>query len=107
MGLTFGLLKTRSYIYYMRKGRQKGQTKAKSVISDPSIAPYKILIEEDQYVLLDDKNIPQGYYTSLDKVVYKISKIFMANKREEYSLSGYMTGYNDVKNEILDSFKGA
>jgi hypothetical protein len=38
----------------MRKGRQKGQTKARSVISDPSIAPYKILIEEDQYVLLDE-----------------------------------------------------
>jgi len=91
----------------MRKGRQKGQTKARSVISDPSIAPYKILIEEDQYVLLDEKDTPRGYYTSLDKVIYKISKIFMANKREEYSLSGFMTGYNDIKNEILDSFKGA
>ena len=34
----------------MRKGRQKGQTKAKSVINDAAIAPYKILIEEDQYV---------------------------------------------------------
>ena len=91
----------------MRKGRQKGQTKAKSVISDPSIAPYKILIEEDQYVLMDGKDIPQGYYTSLDKVVYKISKIFMANKREEFSLSGFMDGYNQIKNEILDSFKDA
>ena len=38
----------------MRKGRQKGQTKAKSIISDPLIAPYKITVEEDQYVLLDD-----------------------------------------------------
>ena len=91
----------------MRKGRQKGQTKAKSVISDPSIAPYKILIEEDQYVLVDDKDIPQGYYTSLDKVIYKISKIFMANKREEFNLSGYMIDYNKTKDEILDSFKGA
>jgi len=89
----------------MKKGRQKGQTKAKSVINDPSIAPYKILIEEDQYVLLDDKDIPRGYYTSLDKVVYKISKLFMANKRKEYNLSEYMTSYNDVKNEILNSFK--
>ena len=91
----------------MRKGRQKGQTKAKSVISDPSIAPYKILIEEDQYVLVDDKDIPQGYYTSLDKVIYKISKIFMANKREEFSLSGFMNDYNKTKDEILDSFKDA
>ena len=91
----------------MKKGRQKGQTKAKSIISDPSIAPYKILIEEDQYVLLDEKDIPRGYYTSLDKVVYKISKIFMANKREEYNLSGFMDSYNGVKDEILDSFKNA
>jgi len=91
----------------MRKGRQKGQTKARSIISDPSIAPYKILIEEDQYVLLDGKDIPQGYFTSLDKIVYKISKIFMANKREEFSLSGFMDDYNKTKNEILDSFKGA
>ena len=89
----------------MKKGRQKGQTKAKSIISDPSIAPYKILIEEDQYVLLDEKDIPRGYYTSLDKVVYKISKIFMANKREEYNLSEFMVSYNGVKDEILDSFK--
>jgi len=89
----------------MRKGRQKGQTKARSIINDPSIAPFKILIEEDQYVLLDGKDIPQGYYTSLDKIIYKISKVFMANKREEFSLSGFMVDYNKTKNEILDSFK--
>ena len=81
----------------MRKGRQKGQTKARSIINDPSIAPFKILIEEDQYVLLDGKDIPQGYFTSLDKIVYKISKIFMANKREEFSLSGFMDDYNKTK----------
>ena len=88
----------------MRKGRQKGQTKAKSVISDPSISPYKILIEEDQYVLLDDKDIPRGYYTSLDTVVYRISKIFMANKRKEFNLSEFVVDYNKTKNSILDSF---
>jgi hypothetical protein len=89
----------------MRKGRQKGQTKAKSVINDPSIAPFKILVEEEQYVLIDDKDIPRGYYTSLDTVVYKISKIFMANKREEFNLSEFMVDYNKTKDNILDSFK--
>ena len=88
----------------MRKGRQKGQTKAKSVINDPSIAPFKILIEEDQYVLIDDKDIPRGYYTSLDTVVYRISKIFMANKRKEFNLSEFVVDYNKTKNNILDSF---
>ena len=56
----------------MRKGRQKGQTKAKSIISDSSIAPYTILVEEDQYVLVDGKDIPQGYFTSLDAIINKI-----------------------------------
>ena len=78
----------------MRKGRQKGQTKARSIINDPSIAPFKILIEEDQYVLLDGKDIPQGYFTSLDKIVYKISNIFMAIKRAEFILSGFIDDYN-------------
>ena len=55
----------------MRKGRQKGQTKAKSVINDAAIAPYKILIEEDQYVLLDNKDIPQGYYSSMSAIITK------------------------------------
>ena len=91
----------------MRKGRQKGQTKAKSVINDSSIAPFKILVEEDQYVLIDDKDTPRGYYTSLDTVVYRISKIFMANKREEFSLSEFMVDYNKTKDNILDSFKNA
>ena len=59
----------------MRKGRQKGQTKAKSIINDVSIAPYKILIEEDQYVLLDGKDIPQGYYSSMGAIINKISRI--------------------------------
>ncbi len=91
----------------MRKGRQKGQTKAKSVINDSSIAPFKILVEEDQYVLIDEKDIPRGYYTSLDTVVYRISKIFMANKREEFNLSEFMVDYNKTKDNILDSFKNA
>ena len=66
----------------MRKGRQKGQTKAKSIISDPLIAPYKITVEEDQYVLLDSKNIPQGYYSSLDGAINKVSRNVIANKKD-------------------------
>ena len=89
----------------MRKGRQKGQTKAKSIIDDSSLSPYKILIEEDQYVLLDGKGIPQGYYTSMDKIINKVSRIFLANKREEYSLSEFIDSYNKTKNELLKSFK--
>jgi len=89
----------------MRKGRQKGQTKAKSIINDPSIAPFRILIEEDQYVLLDGKDIPQGYFTSLDAVVRKISRTLLANKREEYNLSEFIESYNQTSSKLLTSFK--
>ena len=84
----------------MRKGRQKGQTKAKSIITAPLIAPYKITVEEDQYVLLDSKNIPQGYYSSLDGAINKVSKNVIANKKETYSLSEYLEDYNNIKNKF-------
>ena len=89
----------------MRKGRQKGQTKAKSIINDPSILPYKILVEEDQYVLIDGKDIPQGYFTSLDSIINRISRMVLANKREEYNLSEFIESYNQTKNQLLSSFK--
>ena len=89
----------------MRKGRQKGQTKAKSTISDPSIAPYTILVEEDQYVLVDGKDIPQGYFTSLEMIINKISRMLLANKREKYNLSEFMESYNQTKNQLLTNFK--
>jgi len=89
----------------MRKGRQKGQTKAKSIISDSSIAPYTILVEEDQYVLVDGKDIPQGYFTSLDAIINKISRMLLANKREKYNLSEFMESYNQTKNQLLTNFK--
>jgi len=89
----------------MRKGRQKGQTKAKSIISDSSIAPYTILVEEDQYVLVDGKDIPQGYFTSLEMIINKISRMLLANKREKYNLSEFMESYNQTKNQLLTNFK--
>ena len=84
----------------MRKGRQKGQTKAKSIISDPLISPYKITVEEDQYVLLDSKNIPHGYYSSLDGAINKVSKNVIANKKGTYTLSEYLEDYNNIKNKF-------
>ena len=84
----------------MRKGRQKGQVKAISIISDPLITPYKILVEEDQYVLLDGKGIPQGYHSSLDSAINKVSKNVIANKKETYTLSEYIENYNQIKNQL-------
>ena len=84
----------------MKKGRQKGQVKAKSIINDPLIAPFKITVEEYQYVLLDCKDIPQGYYNSLDGAINKVSRNIIANKKETYSLSEYLKDYNNIKNKF-------
>ena len=84
----------------MKKGRQKGQVKAKSIINDPLIAPFKITVEEDQYVLLDGKDIPQGYYNSLDGAINKVSRNIIVNKKETYSLSEYLKDYNNIKNKF-------
>ena len=84
----------------MKKGRQKGQVKSKSIINDPLIAPFKITVEEDQYVLLDGKDIPQGYYNSLDGAINKVSRNIIANKKETYSLSEYLKDYNNIKNKF-------
>ena len=84
----------------MKKGRQKGQVKAKSIINDPLIAPFKITVEEDEYVLLDGKDIPQGYYNSLDGAINKVSRNIIANKKETYSLSEYLKDYNNIKNKF-------
>ena len=86
----------------MRKGRQKGQTKAKSIINDPLIAPYTITVEEDQYVLLDSKKIPQGYYSSLDSAINKVSKNVIANKKTTYTLSEYIKDYGQIKNQLTN-----
>ena len=68
------------------RGRQKGQTKRMSIIKDPVIAPYEIQVEEDQYVLIDtEKEKPLGYYTDLVSAIQKVSRISLANTKEEYT----------------------
>ena len=58
------------------RGRQKGQTKKVSIIKDPSILPYEIQIEEDQFILIDaSKNKPLSYHSSLDSAIKKISRV--------------------------------
>ena len=88
------------------RGRQKGQTKRMSIIKDPIIAPYEIQVEEDQYVLIDtDKDKPLGYYSQLDSAILKVSRMSLANAKEEYTLSGFIESYNNIKNKLTKSIK--
>ena len=88
------------------RGRQKGQTKRMSVIKDPIIAPYEIQVEEDQYVLINtEKDKPLGYYTDLSNVIQKISRMSLANQKEDYTLSGFIESFNNIKNKLTKPFK--
>jgi len=88
------------------RGRQKGQTKRMSKIKDPVIAPYEIWVEEDQYVLVDtDKDKPIGYFSHLSSAIGKISRVGLANQKEEYTLAGFIESFNNIKNKLTNSIK--
>ena len=88
------------------RGRQKGQTKRMSVIKDPIIMPYEIQVEEDQFVLMDtEKNKPLGYYSNLETAITKVSRMSLANAKEDYTLAGFIESYNNIKEKITKPFK--
>ena len=88
------------------RGRQKGQTKRMSVIKDPVIAPYEIQVEEDQFVLIDtEKDKPLGYYSELKHAIKKISRLGLANQKEDYTLAGFIESFNNIKNKLTNSIK--
>ena len=88
------------------RGRQKGQTKRMSVIKDPVIAPYEIQVEEDQYVLIDtEKDKPLGYYSNLESTIQKVSRMSLANQKEDYTLAGFIESFNNIKDQLTQPFK--
>ena len=88
------------------RGRQKGQTKRMSMIKDPIIAPYEIQVEEDQYVLIDtSKDKPLGYYSDLSYAVQKISRLSLANQKEEFTLTGFIESFNNIKTQLTKPYK--
>ena len=88
------------------RGRQKGQTKRMSKIKDPVIAPYEIWVEEDQYVLVDTaKDKPVGYYSDMVHAISKISRLGLANQKEDYTLAGFIESFNNIKDQLTQPFK--
>ena len=90
----------------MARGRQKGQTKRVCKIKDATIAPYEIWMDEDQFTLLNtDNDKTLGYYISLDKVILKVSRLSLANAKEDYTLTGFIESYNNIKDQLIKPFK--
>jgi hypothetical protein len=88
------------------RGRQKGQTKRMSKIKDPVIAPYEIQVEEDQFVLVDtEKDKPLGYYSDLENAIKRVSRMSLANRKEDYTLAGFIESFNNIKNQLTKPFK--
>ena len=77
-----------------------------SIIKDPVIDPYVIHIEEAQYVLVDSsKDKPIGYYSDLGNAIQRVSRISLANQKEEFTLAGFIESYNNIKNQLTKPFK--
>ena len=90
----------------MAKGRQKGQTKRVCKIKDPAITPYEVWIDEDQFTLLNtDNNKTIGYFGTLEQVIVKVSRLSLANSREDYTLTGFIESYNNIKDQLTQPFK--
>ena len=90
----------------MARGRQKGQTKRVCKIKDEAIAPYEIWMDEDQFTLLNtDNGKTLGYYSELPQVIKKISRLSLANAKNDYTLTGFIESYNNIKDQLTKPFK--
>lgn len=90
----------------MTRGRQKGQTKRVCKIKDEAIAPYEIWMDEDQFTLLNtENNKTLGYFGTLPQAISKISRLSLANAKEDYTLAGFIESYNNIKDQLTQPFK--
>ena len=90
----------------MARGRQKGQTKRVCKIKDKVIAPYEIWMDEAQFTLLNTDNYKTlGYFGTLEQAISKVSRLSLANAKEDYTLTGFIESYNNIKNQLTQPFK--
>ena len=85
------------------KGRQKGTVKKRSMIEDPAMGNYKIIIDEDSYNLVftePKKEKPMGYYTHLSSALRRIAKEQVTEKKSNYTIKEYITELETTLNNL-------
>lgn len=87
-----------------KRGRQAGQTKRMSVISDPLIAPWEIHISERAFEVIDTSaNQAQnfeGSFTSASRALACISHLQLVNKKITLNLKEYLTELRKTEEKL-------
>lgn len=90
------------------KGKKKGFQKVETRISDETIAPYFITVDESQYsVMLEGSTIPQGYYGSLDSAIRRIAHFKNLSNLDQttVTLQEYLESYKQTVNTIVQAIQ--
>jgi len=87
------------------KGRQKGSTKKTTLISDPSLGNYKIVVDDESYNLIyidpeTSKEKTIGYYTQLTNALKYIARTQIVEKKPNYTIKEYIKELETFSNNL-------
>ena len=90
------------------KGKRKGFQKKEAKITDDSLHPYYVVVDENQFsVMLEGSTIPQGYYSNLERALVRIAhfKNLQNLNQQEISLRQFLNEYKTTVNTLIDTIK--
>ena len=87
------------------KGRQKGSIKKTTLISDPSLGNYKIIVDDESYnlILTDPETGKEkiiGYYTRLINALKYVVRTQTVEKKPAYTIKEYIQELETVSNNL-------
>jgi hypothetical protein len=84
-----------------RRGRVKGQTFERPMITDSIIAPYKIKISEGSFdVFNGDSILAMGYYSTLPNALKAIALAKTNDSQTNFTLKEYIDKFNHTVEEL-------
>jgi hypothetical protein len=87
------------------KGRQKGSIKKTTLISDPLLGDYKIIVDNESYNLVytdpgTGKEKIIGYYTQLPNALKYVVKTQTVEKKPTYTIKEYIAELKTTLNNL-------